>query len=153
MLGKTLTDPGGVEGAAGSSGEGLGLLELTTELKPEKTLRNVVGVCVGSDIGVAGYEIHAGESSGSALDKPLFMLDGTWHEGAQSEDGVIRGTYLHGVFDSAAFLQRTLQWAGLSDAQKFDYQAHKLAQLDRLADEVEAVWPVSQLLELLSLAN
>lgn len=152
MLGARLSDPTGVEGIAGGSSKGLGLLNLNTALQPEKTLRNVTGVCAHSGNTIAGYEIHAGESTGGALNKPLFILEGNHPEGAQSEDGAIKGTYLHGVFDNQAFLQSILKWAGLPDAKAFDYQAHKLAQLDRLADEVEAVWPAEQLLALLKLS-
>ncbi|HEY7773989.1 MAG TPA: cobyric acid synthase [Marinagarivorans sp.] len=150
MLGTTLADPKGIEGAAGLRSDGLNLLALHTELKPHKTLGNVAGVCLNSGASITGYEIHAGESTGAALASPLFNLGGR-PEGAQSVDGAVKGTYLHGVFDNDDFVQQVLQWAGLASAQTFDYQAHKRAQLDRLADEVEAVWPLDNIAQLLSL--
>ena len=154
MLGQQLSDPLGVEGLAGSRSEGLGYLAMDTQMQGDKTLRNVTGVCLQTQAVIKGYEIHAGISQGAALAQPLFeLMDGqqTYLEGACSEDGAIKGTYLHGVFDNAEFVMELLRWAGLPAVEFFDYEAHKLAQLDYLADEVEKALPFEHLCALLSL--
>lgn len=97
MLGGRIADPLGLEGAPGES-EGLGFLDLTTTLGPQKRLAEVEGVDLGSGAGVRGYEIHLGESTGPALSRPLHRLADGRSEGACSEDGRVFGTYLHGLF-------------------------------------------------------
>ncbi len=154
ILGDVITDPGGIEGPAGNQCQGLGLLAMQTELAAEKILRNVTGICQTSNATVTGYEIHAGRSCGAALTKPTFMLnaDGsTYPDGAMSDDGQVMGTYLHGVFDSAEYLAHFLNWCGLVEGESFDYQAHRLAEIDRLADVVAATWPVDEIKQLLSM--
>ncbi|MFY0076176.1 hypothetical protein ABTQ09_20610, partial [Acinetobacter baumannii] len=71
------------------------------ELTREKKLLQVVGQCAFAETAasVSGYEIHMGVSSGPALGRPAFVIDGRG-EGAQSEDGQILGSYLHGMFDT-----------------------------------------------------
>jgi adenosylcobyric acid synthase len=132
MLGKTISDPHGLEGPAGESA-GLGLLDLRTELLPEKRLAQVEGRCAFADAAVTGYEIHMGASSGAALDRPAFVIDGR-AEGALSEDGLILGTYLHGVFDHPEAMQALLRWAGLRNAGTVDIGALREASIDRIAD-------------------
>ena len=135
MLGKTIHDPHGLEGAAGSS-NGLGLLEFITTLEHEKQLRNVRGILLMNNAEINGYEIHAGVSHGPALKKPLINL-GERNDGAVSDDNQIIATYLHGLFESLAACQALLQWAGLKQAQQIDYHALREAGIDRMADAIE----------------
>lgn len=145
MLGKTIDDPHGVEGQAGSHCAGLGLLDLHTTLQKTKTLRNVTGHCVHTKAPIKGYEIHAGQSTGPALNSPLFHLHyaggAAFSEGAISEDSQIKGSYLHGLLDNEAYLTSLLKWCGVKNSAAFDYEAYKLAQINYLADEVEKAWP------------
>jgi len=67
MLGEQVHDPLGLEGAPGSSA-GLGLLAFQTRLEQEKQLRNVCGRLALEDAPVSGYEIHAGVTTGPALE-------------------------------------------------------------------------------------
>lgn len=60
------------------------------------------------------------------------LLAEAYFEGASSDDDLINGTYLHGVLDSAEFLQTLLRWAGATEAAVFDYEAHKLVGAIRL---------------------
>ncbi len=139
MLGCTIQDPLGIEGMAGGC-TGLNLLALTTTLEAEKQLRNVRGTLSLDDAPVSGYEIHAGISTGDALQHPALhlLLDGVRHpDGAISEDGQILATYLHGLFESAPATDALLRWAGLTDVATPDYQARREADIDRLADAVE----------------
>ena len=132
MLGKRIDDPHGLEGQAGSS-DGLGLLDMQTILQPEKCLRQTSGRFYGQDIPVAGYEIHMGVSSGPALSNPLFTLL-AGDDGAVSADGLVAGSYLHGLFDLPAACNALLSWAGHSQAQAVDFNALREAGIERLAD-------------------
>ncbi|MBA1278552.1 cobyric acid synthase [Stutzerimonas stutzeri] len=136
MLGESIADPLGLEGAAGQS-NGLGLLALSTELAAEKQLRNVRGRLCLDEAAISGYEIHAGISSGPALERSAVQLDDGRMDGAISEDGQVLGTYLHGLFESATACEALLRWAGLEDAQRVDYHALRERDIERLADLVE----------------
>lgn len=135
MLGRSVGDPHGVEGAPGVS-RGLGLLDIETELTREKRLTRVEGVCAFSGQHAAGrvhgYEIHMGVSHGSAMTKPAFEIDGRG-EGAVSEDGQILGTYLHGLFDHPEACSALLEWAGSHSEHIVDTAQLREASLDRIA--------------------
>lgn len=136
MLGERLHDPLGLEGAPGSSA-GLGLLAMSTVLEEEKQLRNVKGRLSLEGVRVSGYEIHAGVTTGSALENPAVLLDDDRCDGAQSADGQIFGTYLHGLFETPEACSALLRWAGLQDVQQVDYHALRERDIERLADLVE----------------
>lgn len=136
MLGEQVHDPLGLEGLAGSSA-GLGLLAFSTTLEQEKQLRNVRGRLVLEDADVSGYEIHAGVTSGAALASAAVLLDDGRSDGAQSADGQILGTYLHGLFETPAACSALLRWAGLQDVQEVDYHGLRERDIERLADLVE----------------
>jgi adenosylcobyric acid synthase len=136
MLGEQVHDPLGLEGPCGSS-LGLGLLALSTTLEEEKQLRNVRGRLLLEDAEVSGYEIHAGVTSGAGLVRAAVQLDDGRRDGAQSEDGQVLGTYLHGVFEAPAACSALLRWAGLEDVQEVDYHGLRERDIERLADLVE----------------
>lgn len=136
MLGEQVHDPLGLEGLAGSSA-GLGLLAFSTTLEQEKQLRNVRGRLVLEDADVSGYEIHAGVTCGAALASAAVLLDDGRSDGAQSPDGQILGTYLHGLFETPAACSALLRWAGLQDVQEVDYHGLRERDIERLADLVE----------------
>jgi adenosylcobyric acid synthase len=147
MLGSQLHDPLGLEGAAGSS-PGLGLLDFDTVLAEHKQLRNVQGRLCLEDASISGYEIHAGVSSGPALEQFAVQLDDGRCDGVRSADGQILGTYLHGLFESPEACSALLRWAGLSDVQQVDYHALRERDLERLADLVEQHLNTTRLKEL-----
>ncbi|PTQ69026.1 cobyric acid synthase [Pseudomonas sp. GV071] len=147
MLGSQLHDPLGLEGAAGSS-PGLGLLDFDTVLAEHKQLRNVQGRLCLEDASISGYEIHAGVSSGPALEQFAVQLDDGRCDGVRSADGQILGTYLHGLFESPEACSALLHWAGLSDVQQVDYHALRERDLERLADLVEQHLNTTRLKEL-----
>lgn len=139
MLGHSVDDPDAIEGESGNAA-GLSWLEMTTQLFAKKHLSNQRGTfCVSGQrrVDVSGYEIHCGVSSGDALSSPLIHFSDGVAEGAVSVDGNIAGTYLHGLFESAAVVEQVLQWAGLSAVAEFDYQKRRDQDLDRLADTLE----------------
>ncbi|AXK53166.1 cobyric acid synthase [Pseudomonas protegens] len=150
MLGKQLHDPLGLEGAAGSS-PGLGLLDFETVLEAEKQLRNVSGNLTLENAPVSGYEIHAGVTRGPALEQPAVQLEDGRCDGACSVDGLILGTYLHGLFETPAACGALLRWAGLQDVQEVDYHALRERDIERLADLVERHLDTAALLKLCGL--
>ncbi len=137
MLGQRIDDPDGVESQQVSS-PGLGLLDFTTCLHAHKQLHRVGGQLLLGDCPVIGYEIHAGLSKGPALQQPLVVLDDGRSDGVISDDGLIAGSYLHGLLDSPEALQAILRWAGLQEPQVLDLQAQREEGIDRLADMLEA---------------
>jgi adenosylcobyric acid synthase len=157
MLGKVLVDDLGIEGEPGTS-EGLGYLDITTKLLPQKKLANVQGRLAlpgaGSDIHISAYEIHAGVTSGAAVKVPFCYLNNEAGEleldGAVSADGQIAGTYLHGLFESPEAFAEILKWAGLESEVLVDSNAIREQQLDRLADAFEQHMDMPAMLKLLS---
>ncbi len=135
MLGRSVADPEGIEGPPGET-EGLGLLDVTTEMVPEKQLTRVTGTDIASGAPVEGYEIHIGRTDGPDRARPVFQIDGQ-PEGAQSADGRVIGSYLHGMFTGDAFRSAFLQRLGAA-ASGSAYESDVDRVLDRLADHLEA---------------
>ncbi len=148
MLGTLIHDPHGIEGEPGSS-QGFCLLDLQTTLERDKQLHNVSGFMSQGNIPVTGYEIHAGVSSGAALQHPFAKLDNQRIDGAISADGQIIATYLHGVFETTAACAALLQWAGLKDTQLFDYIEYCDKNFELLADTLEAHLDMPRIMQLL----
>src|SRR5665213_3194157 len=69
MLGRSVSDPDGIEGPPGAA-DGLGLIEVTTELAGDKSLVAVTGRTVADDVAVAGYEMHIGRTIGAGTQRP-----------------------------------------------------------------------------------
>lgn len=96
MLGRSIADPLGIEGAPGEIA-GLGLLDVTTVLGTRKALREVAGTALGAEL--AGYEMHMGVTRrGDAA--PFAMLGGDRPDGAVDASGKVMGTYCHGLLAS-----------------------------------------------------
>ncbi len=149
MLGKAIHDPDGIEGESGSSTT-LGYLDFETTLELHKQLINVCGQVNNSHTKISGYEIHAGKSNGPAFDHCLFQLE-DHQDGVISKDNQILGSYIHGIFDEQDMMQYLLNWAGVKNAQSFNYDALQESEIDRLADAVEKVLPISTLKKLLAI--
>jgi len=136
MLGRTLSDPEGVEAADRAPAAGLGLLEMDTVFHAEKVqtqVRGTFGRVEGllsalSGMAYEGYEIHMGRGGGE-----LPALAG---------QGNVYGTYIHGVFDAEgvadAVLVALCGRKGADPAQlgSFDAVAYKERQYDLLARSV-----------------
>jgi adenosylcobyric acid synthase len=108
MLGRSVSDPEGIEGPAGTV-DGLGLLEVVTTLLPGKRLEAVRGA-TADGVALAGYEMHIGLTDGPDRARPFARLEGGSPDGAMSADGRVIGTYIHGLFaddrQRAAWLKR-----------------------------------------------
>ena len=143
MLGKVIDDPKGIESIAGSTA-GLGLLDIETVLEPSKTLKEITGKLQltteslsSNKCNIKGYEIHCGISTYLKDYQPFAILGDGRHDGCISDDGLILGTYIHGLFDYPELTNTLLNWAGLNASNAINLDEHREQQLNRLADCLE----------------
>ena len=144
LLGKTISDPEGLEGQPGRV-DGLGLLDVVTEMSKGKAVQQVEGICTRSEHAVQGYEIHIGVTTGEAISRPMLVTQGK-HDGAISANGLVEGTYMHGLFSSDKFRWWWLDSirSGVSSNVNYDAQVEK--DLDALAAALENSLHVDALL-------
>ncbi len=132
MLGTHINDPHGYDGSPGTS-EGLGLLQVSTDMLPEKVVKPAAGTCVNSQARVDGYEIHTGNSHGTDTGRPVFRLD-HGEDGATSADGRVQGCYLHGLFNNNTYRTAWLQRMQPDARAERNYEAGVEQALDELAE-------------------
>jgi adenosylcobyric acid synthase len=145
MLGKSVTDREGIEGAAGKT-KGLGLLNVRTEMTAEKSLTPTKAVHAETSHQFDAYEIHIGQTKGPDRKHPFAFIDGK-PEGAISADGRVQGSYMHGLFASDAFRAAFLARLGIA-ASSERYRQRVESALDALADHIEQHLDVEGLLAL-----
>ena len=145
MLGETVDDPDGIEGAAGAT-QGLGHLAIATRMTPDKRLTRTEAVHAATGLPMQGYEIHIGRSDGPDRARPFALVAGQ-PEGAVSADGRVMGSYLHGMFANDAFRAGFLRQIG-AQASGLTYGAGVEATLDALAQHLEAHVDLAGLLAL-----
>lgn len=155
MLGRKIYDPEQTESTWGSV-DGLGLLEEVTTFSPEKLTRQVTADCrhlpflgdIIDAVHLSGYEIHMGqtEAQGEGQVFPFIVTSrmGTPCEevaGLARTDGLVWGTYIHGIFDNDGFRRQVLNalrkhkgWQPLFSQRC--YRAEKEAKYARLAQVV-----------------
>ncbi len=138
MLGRSISDPDGVESAGTSSIRGLALLDMETVFHGEKVQRQMSGTFSGVDgmlralngLSYTGYEIHMGRSAEAM--PPVVSYKNVY------------GSYVHGIFDApgvadcvlrALCAQRGVDFASLG---AFNLRAYKERQYDLLAQTVRA---------------
>lgn len=116
MLGTDIFDPHHTESGIDTI-KGLGFLNIKTTFAEEKLTHQVTLHCVnhsflGLDIScesMTGYEIHMGRTDISKDCTHAFFIDSRSGESVHSADGVIRedglvmGTYIHGIFDNDVY--------------------------------------------------
>jgi adenosylcobyric acid synthase len=141
MLGRTIADPHAIEGPA-ETVAGLGLLDVATVLGGTKTLTRVAGTARGQRF--TGYEIHLGQTGGGDTARPVATFDDGRPDGATSADGLVSGSYVHGLFGLAAQRRAWLAAAGQGPNQAADIDA----ALDAIAAELEAHVDIDGLLAL-----
>lgn len=133
MLGRNIADPHGVEGEPEEI-EGLGLLDVETRLTSSKRLERVRGVA--HDRSFTGYEMHVGQTIGADCVRPFALLEDERPDGATSADGLIFGTYIHGLFASAGLRDTLLTQIGSRSAGQ-DHGALVDHALDEIARQLE----------------
>jgi adenosylcobyric acid synthase len=107
MLGRELRDPTGLEGG---DTPGLGLLDVTTTMAPDKITRQ--RSIAWGDGAIEGYEIHHGRTEAGALAEPWLANGLGWRQGN------VVGVYAHGLLDNGRYRQwflGQLGWQGLAE--------------------------------------
>ena len=161
MLGRAIHDPHATESDRRSA-PGLGLLPVETTFATTKRTVRVKGTLLATrgPLGgaegspVVAYEIHMGRSVADAGLSPLVRIERrsgeavTELDGLISEDGLIAGTYLHGLFENDAARHALIDGllarsrpAGADSAvsvRRSNLAADRAYQLDRLAETVRA---------------
>jgi adenosylcobyric acid synthase len=144
MLGRSIADPGGVEGPVATV-DGLGLLDVATTLSPDKRLEAVRGA-TSDGAPFAGYEMHMGVTAGPDCARPFARLADGAADGAVSSDGRVIGTYVHGLF--ADDRQRAAWLARCGGAATVAYDDLIERTLDALAAHLSAHVDLDRLLTL-----
>jgi adenosylcobyric acid synthase len=144
MLGRVISDPDGVDGPAGTV-EGLGLLDIETIMRGDKSTTQVTGVHCATKTPIEGYEIHLGRTDGLDCMRPVLTLNERI-DGAQSRDGRIQGTYVHGLFTGDIFRKAWLKNLGVTSL--LAYETRIESALDALADHLEAHLDIDRLLNI-----
>ncbi|TCD15027.1 cobyric acid synthase [Oricola cellulosilytica] len=145
MLGRSVRDPMGIEGDTPCA-QGLGLLDVETQMAAEKRTENVIGSSAIYDAEVRGYEIHLGVTTGPDCARPATLIAGA-PDGAVSQNGCVWGTYLHGIFDNGAFRSALLASLGAVSHGK-DHRNAVDAALDAIATHMEHHLDVDGLLRI-----
>jgi adenosylcobyric acid synthase len=145
ILGRKVADPEGIEGQP-SEAEGLGLLDIMTVIRGNKTLQEIAGSEIETGEVIQGYEMHIGKTSGTGLKRPWVRLGDGRNEGAVSIDGRVRGTYLHGLFSSDAFRHSFLDRIRPGRTEGVFYNSQIELTLDTLAAHMEEFLDLDKLL-------
>ncbi|NVO55766.1 cobyric acid synthase [Rhodobacteraceae bacterium B1Z28] len=133
MLGKTISDPDGVDGRPGTV-EGLGLLDVDTVMAGQKQVTLTKAHALPNGELVSGYEIHMGQTEGPDCSRAWLEIEGR-PEGAASPNGRILGSYLHGIFSSDDFRASYLAKLGVTSDTAYEDGVEQT--LDDLADHLE----------------
>jgi len=113
MLGRMIYDIKKIEGKKGHI-EGLGVLPVVTYFENKKVLSLVKAKALNSGLEVSGYEIHHGRSKDLQEPRPAFRIfqrqgkAAKDFDGTVSENQMIWGTYIHGIFDAHIFRRNFL---------------------------------------------
>ena len=170
MLGREIRDPHHTE-SQHDRVKGMGFLEMTTEFSTEKLTSQVEANChswsfLGTEIsaaGLKGYEIHMGETSFVGVDDfhPLAITRRAGkacqvQEGTGRRDGLVFGTYIHGIFDHDGFRRMVInalrRKKGLKPlANTRNVYAEKQRSYDKLADIVRRSLDMDKLRSIMGL--
>lgn len=145
MLGRQISDPDGIEGAA-TTVPGLGFLNIRTVMKPQKRLAQTTASYLATGDSVTGYEIHLGETTGEDCARAWLSIQDR-PAGAASADGQIKGCYLHGLFAADGFRKAFLEGLGKPVAD-LDYAGCVNDTLDALGVHLEQNLDLDRLLDL-----
>ncbi|MCR5773470.1 MAG: cobyric acid synthase, partial [Lachnospiraceae bacterium] len=158
MLGRTVSDPQGLEG--GGSVDGLGLLPIETVLQKEKIQRQVSGKIDTPVPGIfselsgktcKGYEIHMGRTVSpddpESPPKPPRMITGSAAN--------VYGTYVHGFFDSPGITGTVLnalakkKGVRIDTSSQTDQRSFRNSRYDLLSDTIRKAVCIDRLYDVL----
>lgn len=162
MLGRVVRDPLHTESEHDET-PGFGYLPIETTFAAQKRLRQVTASAdfrfLGAHISgknLLGYEIHMGKTDFfEKTDRPFHIAqeDDFVADGAVSADGLVMGTYIHGIFDDDDFRRSLLNclrvqrgWAEMP--VQYRYREAKEHAYDRLAETVRASLDMEKLREI-----
>jgi adenosylcobyric acid synthase len=137
MLGTVIADPHGVEAAAGTEVEGLGLLNVRTDFTVGKTLRLPSGTALS--VPASGYEIHHGR---------VTVADGTEEFLGGARAGNVFGTMWHGSLEGDELRGAFLAAALGREPSRVSFSAARERRFDLLGELVERHLDVDALLDL-----
>jgi len=156
MLGKQIYDPEHTESDLDTIA-GIGLLDIATTFVADKVTHQITATCnhngfLGLDLScehLTGYEIHMGRTEFLSEVDHAFMISSRSGQATQDADGVVRsdglvmGTYIHGIFDNDRYrrsLLNALRVAkGLEPITEInDTYTRKQYSYNRLADTVRS---------------
>ncbi len=157
MLGIEVNDPLGAEGPSGST-PGLGLLPVKTTMTADKWLEQVripLNIPIlGLHCPATGYEIHMGKTFAK---DPVQHISPTRGEelGAMTDDGLVLGTYLHGIFENdevrLRFLNLLRRRKRINERQKtVCYKDFKEQNLNKLAEWMRTHTDIDKLISVLN---
>jgi len=150
MLGKTVADPLGIEGAPNEV-EGLGLLPVRTTLNPDKQVTEVCGVSLPDRTPFRGYEIHCGQTELDDSAEPLLRFSDGVLDGAVRRDGRVAGCYVHRLFDDPRQRARWLSMLGAA-SDGVDQTVRVEEALDAVAATLDACLDIEGILSVASAA-
>jgi len=154
MLGQEISDPEHTESELGQI-FGLGLLETVTIFAANKITHQVTAACHGkgflgldfTNYALHGYEIHMGRTEFLKPVQHAFTITSrsgqaiNYADGVVRDDGLVMGTYIHGIFDNDGYRRAVLDTIRLRKGllpirEVSDNYARKQASYDRLAETV-----------------
>lgn len=172
ILGQELRDPLHTESSIPCV-NGLGLLNMVTTFEPEKITSQVEAIVTGSenkllagmvDEPVIGYEIHMGRSELLTGAAPAFSITKRsnqkmdYADGAISSEGLVFGTYIHGIFDNDKFRRHLINcirdikgWGPLDAEVTLTLQEQRARDFDKLAEVVRSSLDMEKIYEIMHL--
>lgn len=172
ILGRQIYDPEHTESSREKIG-GLGLINGVTTLRSKKITfqvraRLLPNLFFGNRNELSGYEIHTGETVLLGSEKPLFKITKRGstqtdiNDGVVSNEGMIWGTYIHGIFDNNSFRRSFINFirskkglaiSSYANQDGISYQEQKDREYDRLACLVRNNLDVEKIYHILGIEN
>ncbi|MAV87653.1 MAG: cobyric acid synthase CobQ [Rhodospirillaceae bacterium] len=146
MLGRKILDPNKIESDLMSI-NGLGVLDVDTEIGGDKSLSNVIA---HSNMGFGmftGYEMHLGVTSGPDDVRPFCKIDKR-NSGAVSNNRRVMGCYLHGLFENDKFRNKFLFSIKDRESSGINYDQQTETALDSIANILQDNLDIEGLLAL-----
>lgn len=150
MMGKSVSDPDGVEGEPITLA-GLGILPTSTVMQGEKVTRQVDFHFRDKGEICSGYEIHMGSTTLPADAIPACKFPDGTADGCLAADGRSFGSYIHGILDNPVVISEILKpyLAEANSAHLTDYKSFKEEQYNLLAEHLRKHIDIDKLYEIM----